>query len=113
MGERLDNLSGTYAGIAHPTRRSILRHLRGGPRRVTDVAALFDSSLNTVSKHIKRLERAGLVDRDVQGRDHFLTVNASRLVRASSWIEDYCAFWERRIDNLEALVRSEFGRGRS
>lgn len=112
MGEHLDSLSRTYNGIAHPTRRSILRHLRGKPRRVTEVARYFDSSLNTVSKHIKQLERAGLLDRHVEGREHYLTVNTSRLVRASTWIEDYCAFWERRIDNLESLVRSELARKR-
>lgn len=107
----MDRLSRTYAAIAHPTRRDILRHLRGGAGRVTEVAAHFDTSLNTVSKHIKQLERAGLVDRDVRGRDHYLSVDSSRLLEASTWIEDYCAFWERRIDNLEALMRKESKRG--
>lgn len=108
----MDHLSQTYAAIAHPTRRDILRLLRDGASRVTEVAALFDTSLNTVSKHIKRLERAGLVDRDVRGRDHYLSVDDSRLLEASTWIDDYCAFWERRIDNLEALMQRESRRGR-
>lgn len=112
MDERFDALSRTYSGIAHPTRRALLRHLRGGPSRVTELATHFDDSLNTISKHIKQLERAGLVDREVRGRDHFLRANATGLIPASTWIEDYCAFWRLRLGNLETLLNDAAGRRR-
>ena len=99
----------TYAALAHPTRRSLLRRLRTGPARVTDLAAPFGTSLESVSKHIRALERAGLVRREIRGRDHWVGLDAAPLRQASDWMESYRDFWERRLDVLESLLREERG----
>ncbi|MFI6597341.1 ArsR/SmtB family transcription factor [Nonomuraea sp. NPDC050536] len=102
MAERLGVLDLTYAALAHPTRREILRRLQHERLRVTELAGEFPMALATVSKHIQVLERAGLVRRDVHGRDHYLTVDPEHLSEAERWISDYTGFWERSAD---ALVR--------
>ncbi|MDJ0948802.1 MAG: metalloregulator ArsR/SmtB family transcription factor [Alphaproteobacteria bacterium] len=94
-------LDQTFAALADPTRRAIVARLMEGEARVTEVAAPFDMSLNAVSKHLKVLERAGLVDRRVQGREHRLALVAAPLDQAADWIEDKLAFWHRRLDALE------------
>jgi DNA-binding transcriptional ArsR family regulator len=103
---RLD-LDSTLGALADPTRRAILARLSEGETRVTDVAAPFDMSLNAVSKHIRVLERARLVQRRRAGREHFLTVNRAPLDEAAEWIETQRALWTRRLDTLEALLRED------
>jgi DNA-binding transcriptional ArsR family regulator len=88
------------AAIADPTRRAILARLARSDARVTEVAAGFPISLNSVSKHVRKLEGAGLVRRDVRGRDHVLSLNAAPLSEAADWIAHYQRFW---TDSLEAL----------
>lgn len=100
-------LDETLIALADPTRRAILERLSSGEARVTEVAAPFDISLNSVSKHIRILERADLVRRRVAGRDHFLSFNAAPLAEASAWIERSRAFWTGRLDALEAILRAE------
>ena len=97
-------LDQTFAALADPTRRAILARLIEGETRVTDLAAPFDMSLNAVSKHVRVLERAGLVSRRVTGRDHLLTFNGKPLEEAASLIEHYRTFWTQRLDNLEAYL---------
>ncbi len=98
-------LNGTYAALADPSRRAILARLRRGAARVTEIAEPFDMSLNAVSKHIRVLERAGLIRREISGRDHFLTVNVEPLIEASGWIEEQKTFWEGRLDALESFLQ--------
>ena len=100
-------LDDTLIALADPTRRAILQRLSSGEARVTEVAAPFDISLNSVSKHIRILERADLVRRRVAGRDHFLSFNVAPLAEASAWIEQSRAFWTGRLDALEAMLRAE------
>jgi DNA-binding transcriptional ArsR family regulator len=100
--QRLDR---TLAAIADPTRRAILSRLALGDARVTDLAAPFEISLNAVSKHLRVLERAGLVRREVRGREHRLSLEARPLREAGEWIAAYEAFWEQRLDALEAFLR--------
>ena len=88
--------------IADPTRRAILSRLAQSDARITEVASAFPISLNSVSKHVRKLEQAGLLRRDVRGRDHVLSLNAAPLAEASAWIQHYQRFWE---DRLEALDR--------
>jgi len=96
----------TYAALADPTRRAILEHLRQAEARVTDLAAPLPMSLAAVSKHIGVLERAGLVRREIRGRDHFLSAAPEALAEARKWIDEYSAFWETRADALaEHLAR--------
>ena len=89
--------------IADPTRRAIIERLAHGPTRVTDVAAPFRMSLNAVSKHIKVLERAGLVRRARQGREHTLELDAAPLAEVVRWSARYESYWTQRLDRLEAF----------
>jgi DNA-binding transcriptional ArsR family regulator len=101
------DLDDTLIALADGTRRSILQRLSSGESRVTEVAAPFDISLNSVSKHIRILERAGLVRRRVSGRDHFLSLDPAPLDQAAEWMRRTREFWSARLDVLEARLRSE------
>ena len=105
MGEYQERrLDATMGALADPTRRAILARLAQGDARVTDLAAAFPISLNSTSKHIRALERAGLVRRTVRGRDHVLSLDAAPLAEAATWIDHYRAFWEARLAALDAFV---------
>ena len=99
------NLDQTMAALADPTRRAILQRLAQGEARVTEVARPFAISLNSVSKHIRTLERARLVHRRRAGREHLLTFNPAPLDEAAAWIEAQRAFWTARLDVLERELR--------
>ena len=99
-------LDAAFSAMADPTRRAILARLALADARVTEIAGDFPVSLNAVSKHIKMLERAELVRRTVQGRDHILSLNAAAMADAAGWIEYYRQFWEDRLASLEAFVTS-------
>jgi len=101
------NLDDILTALADPTRRAILEVLSRGDARVTDVAGPFPISLNSVSKHIRLLERAGLVRRHVRGREHVLSFNAQPLDRAAEWIESHRALWKGRLRALDALLKQE------
>ena len=104
-------LNQVYGAIADPTRRAILKILAEGEINVGTLAERFPISLNGVSKHVKVLERAGLVERTVQGREHRLRLNAEPLREASMWLEHYRTFWETRLAALEAfLLQQDRGR---
>ena len=105
MGEyRSSQLDELFGAIADPTRRAILDRLASGEARVTEIAADFPISLNSVSKHLRMLERAGLVVRRVRGRDHHLSLNAEPLNAAAEWIEHHRQFWEQSLAGLEQFV---------
>lgn len=93
--------------LADETRRAILQRLSKGEARVTEIAAPFDISLNSVSKHIRILERAGLVKRRVEGRDHFLSFDPRPLNDVAVWIERHRNLWTRRLDALEAALAAD------
>jgi DNA-binding transcriptional ArsR family regulator len=101
------DLDDTLIALADETRRGILQRLARGEARVTEVAAPFDISLNSVSKHIRLLERAGLVRRRVAGRDHFLSLEPKPFDELTQWMHDTRQFWSSRIDALEAALRAE------
>jgi DNA-binding transcriptional ArsR family regulator len=108
MGEyNSAQLDGVFNALCDPTRRAILARLTDTHARVTDIAAEFPISLNSISKHIRMLERAGLVRREISGRDHLLSLNAGPLSEAAQWIEHYRRFWEGRLDALEKYVTSK------
>ena len=100
-------LDDTLIALADETRRSILKHLASGEARVTEVAAPFDISLNSVSKHIRLLERAGLVRRRIAGRDHFLALEPKPFDDLTQWMLKTREFWSSRLDSLEAALRAE------
>jgi len=97
-------LDHVYGALADPTRREILVILADGETNVGSLAERFPISLNGVSKHVKVLERAGLVERTVQGREHRLRLNAEPLHEASQWLEHYRGFWETRLEALEEFL---------
>lgn len=108
MGEyRSARLDGLFSAVADPTRRAILARLASGDARVTELAGDFPISLNSTSKHIKMLERAGLVRREVFGRDHVLSLNAAPLAEAAEWINHYRSFWEGRLAALESFLKNK------
>lgn len=100
-------LDATLLALADPTRRAIIRRLAQGEARVTEVAAPFPTSLNAVSKHIRVLERAGLVHRRIAGREHILSFNPAPLDEAAAWIATQQATWQQRFDMLEAVLAAE------
>lgn len=100
-------LDDTLVALADETRRSILQRLAAGEARVTEIAAPYDISLNSVSKHIRILERAGLVRRRVAGRDHFLSLDPKPMDQVSAWIQRERAAWTARLDRLEAALRAD------
>lgn len=106
-------LDQVYGAIADPTRREILRILAEGETNVGSLSERFPISLNGVSKHIKVLERAGLVERTVQGREHRLRLNAEPLREAAMWLEHYRAFWGERLEALEAYLLKQEKRAKT
>src|SRR5919205_4655799 len=92
---------------ADAPRRRILRQLASGEARVTELAEPFDISLNSVSKHIRILERAGLVRRRVAGRDHFLSLEPKPFDELTQWMLETRKFWSSRLDLLEAALRAD------
>jgi len=106
MVDQSRDLDRTFGALADPTRRAILARLRTGPATVSQIAAPFDISLNGTSKHVRVLERAGLVRRTVLGREHYLHLEAAPLEQAALFAEHYRAFWEARLDALAAHVEA-------
>jgi DNA-binding transcriptional ArsR family regulator len=102
--EPTEVLDRVYAALSDPARRSIVRRLARGEATVGEVAAPLDMALPSVSKHIKVLERAGLVARRVEGRRHFLHLEPHALRTAGEWLSFYRPFWEGGADRLSALV---------
>ncbi|HET8728299.1 MAG TPA: metalloregulator ArsR/SmtB family transcription factor [Alphaproteobacteria bacterium] len=102
-------LDQVYGAIADPTRRAILNVLAEGETNVGSLAERFPISLNRVSKHVKVLERAGLVERTVQGREHRLRLNAEPMQEAARWLEHYRKFWNTRLDALEGYLMGKAG----
>jgi DNA-binding transcriptional ArsR family regulator len=100
-----DSLSATFAALADPTRRAILARLRGGECSVTELAAPFDMSMPAVSKHLRVLERAGLIAqrRDAQWRR--CRIEAAPLKQAAAWTEQYREIWEARLDRLDTYLQ--------
>jgi len=96
-----DVLDRTYAALADPTRRALLEALRGGPARISDLAAPFSMSFAGVSRQIGVLERAGLLEREVRGREHWISLRAEGLTDAERWIAEQSAFWSGRAEQLE------------
>ena len=96
----MDHLSDVLTAISHPTRRAIIERLAAGPARFSDLAELFDTALNAVTKHLKLLERAGLIQRRKEGREVYISFRAEPLREVVGWVHEYERFWER-LDQFE------------
>ena len=98
------DLNGTFAALADPTRRAILARLARGEASVGDLARPFDISLPAISRHLRVLERARLIDRRADAQRRVCRLRAQPLRAAATWIERYRDFWEERLDDLAALL---------
>jgi|GEM_PF-94643 len=102
-----DRLDAVFRALADPTRRAMVRSLSRQPRSVGELAQPFEISLAAASKHIKVLEGAGIVQREVQGRTHVCRLDARPLHAGMEWMRHYEQFWNQRLDALESLLRTE------
>jgi DNA-binding transcriptional ArsR family regulator len=100
----LDNV---FHALSDPTRRAMLRSLASGQRTIGELAAPFSMSFTAASKHVRVLERAGLVRRKVEGRSHICRLDPAPLAAANEWLRFYETFWAERFDALDALLKAE------
>jgi DNA-binding transcriptional ArsR family regulator len=100
-----DQLSTTFAALADPTRRAILARLVSGERSVTELAEPFDMSLPAVSKHLRVLERAGLIAKGREAQWRPCRIEAGPLKEVADWTEHYRHIWEQRLDRLDKYLR--------
>ena len=96
-----------FQALSDSTRRRMLRSLGPRPRSVGELAAPFQISLAAASKHIKVLERAGLVQRRIQGRTHICQLRAEAFAEAEQWLQYYQQFWDERLDALESALLAD------
>ena len=99
---RADRLSLTFSALADPTRRAILGHLSKGELSVTDLASPYDMSLPAISKHLRVLERSGLIERTREAQWRPCRLRARPLKDAADWLQDYHRFWEARPEGAES-----------
>ncbi|WP_068276547.1 ArsR/SmtB family transcription factor [Aldersonia kunmingensis] len=108
-----DQLSATFAALADPTRRAILARLADGEATVTELAEPFEMSLPAISKHLKVLERAGLISRGREAQWRPCRLEAHQLVPATDWLDGYRRLWESKFDALDDHLRQIQGKGES
>ena len=101
MSIDMDQLTDVFTAISHPSRRAIIEKLSAGPARFTDIAKPFDTALNSVTKHLKLLERAGLIERRKQGREVFISFRGEPLRQVAGWVHEYERFWNMQLDQFE------------
>ncbi len=99
-----DPLDATFAALADPTRRAILARLASGTATVNELAQPFDMTQPAISKHLKVLERAGLITRDRDGQRRPSRLEGKRLAEASTWLEQYRTFWEASFARLDSVL---------
>ncbi|MGE0497566.1 MAG: ArsR/SmtB family transcription factor [Ramlibacter sp.] len=104
LNMQMDPLSATFAALADPTRRAILARLAVGPANVTELALPFAISQPAISKHLKMLERAGLVSRSREAQSRPCQIEAAPLKQVADWTAEYRVFWERSFDRLDSYL---------
>jgi DNA-binding transcriptional ArsR family regulator len=102
--DQAQNLDAVFAALADPTRRAILSRLAAGEASVNEIAAPFEMSQPAVSKHLKVLEQAGLIERDVDKQRRPARLKAARMAAAVSWLEKFKQFWSSSFDQLDGLL---------
>jgi DNA-binding transcriptional ArsR family regulator len=104
----MDRLSDVMTALSHPTRRAIIGQLADhGPARFSDVARPFATALNAVTKHLKLLERAGLIAREKKGREVLISFRAEPLKQVAGWVHEYERFWNERLDAFETHFKAK------
>ena len=101
----MDQLSNVLTAISHPTRRAIIEQLSNGPAGFLEIAESFDTALNSVTKHLRLLERAGLIERKKQGREVQISLKGKPLRVVAEWTHEYERFWNAHLDQFEAYFR--------
>lgn len=108
---RAADLDLVFRALADQTRRELLSRLAKGPAMVTELATPFDMSLPAVGKHLRVLERAGLVQRTIRGRVHRCSLNALPLRNAGQWLANYQRFWGESLDALNRYIQDDANQG--
>jgi len=106
--QQVAQLDRVFSALADPTRRAILKSLTRRPATINEIAQPFPFSLNAISKHVMVLERAGLLRREIRGREHHCSLDPRPLGEANQWLDHYRQFWEQRMDALEIYVAGKF-----
>jgi DNA-binding transcriptional ArsR family regulator len=101
----MEQLTDVLSAISHPTRRAIIRRLANGPARFLDIAEPFDVALNAVTKHLKLLERAGLIEREKRGREVLISLRPEALRLVADWVHEYERFWNEKLDAFEGYFK--------
>jgi DNA-binding transcriptional ArsR family regulator len=104
---RMPQLTDVLSAISHPTRRAIIGRLAAGPARFLDIAEPFDVALNAVTKHLKLLERAGLIEREKQGREVLISLRPEPLRLVAGWVHEYERFWNEKLDEFEGYFKEK------
>jgi DNA-binding transcriptional ArsR family regulator len=97
----MEQLTDILGAISHPTRRAIIGRLAQGPARFLDIAEPFDVALNAITKHLKLLERAGLIERERRGREVLISLRPEKLRLVADWVHEYEHFWNERLDEFQ------------
>ena len=101
------HLDGVFRALADPTRRAMLRSLAAGEQNIGELAAPFRMSFAAASKHVRVLERAGLIRRRIEGRSHICQLDMSPLKTVNDWLQFYQHLWSKRLDALEAVLAQD------
>src|SRR6516164_8512639 len=101
----MDQLTNVLTAISHPARRAIIGQLANGPARFLDIAKPFDTALNAVTKHLKMLERAGLIERQKRGREVLISFRGEPLREVAGWVHEYQRFWNQRLNQFEQYFK--------
>jgi len=103
----MEQLNDVLSAISHPTRRAIIRRLANGPARFLEIAEPFDVALNAITKHLKLLERAGLIEREKQGREVLISLRPEALRLVADWVHEYERFWTEKLDAFEGYFKQQ------
>jgi DNA-binding transcriptional ArsR family regulator len=103
----MESLTDVLSAISHPTRRAIIGRLAQGPARFLDIAEPFDVALNAVTKHLKMLERAGLIEREKRGREVLISLRPQGLRQVADWVNEYERFWNERLDEFQGYFTQD------
>ena len=100
-------LNDVLTAISHPTRRAIITRLANGPARFLDIAEPFDVALNAITKHLKLLERAGLIEREKQGREVWISLRPEARRIVADWVHEYERFWTKKLDAFQGYFKQQ------
>jgi len=103
----MEQLTDVLSAISHPIRRAIIKRLASGPARFLDIAEPFDVALNAITKHLKLLERAGLIEREKSGREVFISLRPEGLRLVADWVHEYERFWNEKLDEFESYFKKK------